>query len=135
MLRILLVSLLLGGPALAAGEKPSFGVVHNTKEHSSITFDCNEIGVDGLECSFVQVSVRKKGDPADLAKKVQEAREQFQKDPSGGLKDKDCAGFSEMASALRGGKIAGTPDQAAPLLCRKGARDAIISRRIVAGQY
>ena len=46
--------------AVAAEEFPTIGLLFNTKESSSLTYDCVLGKDDKLRCDFLQTSIRKK---------------------------------------------------------------------------
>jgi hypothetical protein len=52
-----------------AGEWPLTGLIFNTKDQASITYDCSRHG-EVLDCEFAQVGVRPKLDAAGLRKKL-----------------------------------------------------------------
>ncbi|MDD2325625.1 MAG: hypothetical protein PHW63_06460 [Alphaproteobacteria bacterium] len=95
--------------ASALDEKhPTNGIIYNTVENSSLTYECSLSSQKDLECQFVQVSVRKKAKPEDLLKKIEIAKKQFP-DAVKELKDKDCELFYVLRE-ISEGKI--TPEQA-----------------------
>ena len=59
-------------------EIPSTGLVHNTKEMSAISYNCVPNG-GVLECEFNQTSVRKSAKPEELASKLEQAGQEFEK--------------------------------------------------------
>src|SRR5262245_25061574 len=115
MYRTMAVMLLAIRPTLAAEDRPILGLVHNTKETSSLTFECQDAGRNGIECTFTQSSVWKKAHEKDLPEKIQQARDQFRKSPDMGMKADECASYEKALTALRGGKSDLKPEQLAPL--------------------
>lgn len=78
MKKYLLLSLiLLSTTATAELDYPTTGIVYNTKEAGSIVFDCKKSSPDAMECDFTQVSVRRKANAKDLAKRLKEAESSY----------------------------------------------------------
>jgi len=74
----LLVSLVavvafFGGHAYAESDHPTTGLGYNTKEASSIWYDCKLKTPNMLECEFTYSAVRKKAKPEDWEKELAEA--------------------------------------------------------------
>ena len=79
----------------ASGDKsPDIGIVYNTTENSSITYNCSKDG-DTLNCSFVQVSIRHKAKQEDLEDKLSKARLDFKSEESFFSAD-SCNGMAEL---------------------------------------
>jgi hypothetical protein len=64
------------GSAAFGEERPTMGLLYNTSETHSLRYDCDLDGAH-LECSFVQMTVRRKANPEDLAEALQKARSEF----------------------------------------------------------
>jgi len=56
---------------------PSSGIVYNTKETSSLVYNCVNNRDNSLDCDFTQTSVRKKAKPQDLEARLNQGREAF----------------------------------------------------------
>jgi hypothetical protein len=87
---------------------PTRGLVHNTEEASSLSYDCTQSG-SKLICEFVQSSVRKKASAKDLPEALNRAR----KEASGGKKfasDEECKSYSRMIEILAGREKAPKPE-------------------------
>lgn len=107
---LLLLLMFFASPCFAADEKPSYGILYNTKESSGIWFECSEAGYDTLQCEFKQMSVFKKAQESELAKKIEEARQQFRAAPKEPMNAKECAEIEDMLAGLRGAKSNIKPD-------------------------
>jgi hypothetical protein len=59
-----------------AAEHPTIGLIFNTKDRASLEFNCEMDSTSALSCDFVQVSLRPKATPTDLAKSLEDARKQ-----------------------------------------------------------
>jgi hypothetical protein len=94
---------LLGiGDALAE-DVPRIGLLWNTKEVSSMLYECKQNTDKSLDCEFTQTSVRKNAKPEELDSKLKQAREEFRK---GGfnLSDDDCKWPGDVIEILEGRK-------------------------------
>ena len=61
-----------------AADYPTTGMLYNQQEDSSLTYNCTlKAGQQRLRCEFIQTAVRKKAKPADLEKKIDEARKNY----------------------------------------------------------
>jgi hypothetical protein len=85
-----------------AQEAPSNGLVYNTTEAHSLTFDCKRSHSDKLECNFVQTAVRYKATRSDLPSALEKARKSFEseKPPA----ESDCETFSNILDIVEGKK-------------------------------
>lgn len=100
----------ISSAAFAGDEYPTTGIVYNTKEDSSITYDCNKLNGNILECDFVQTSVRKKAKAKDLPEKLLEAKKQLPDAIKEISSEKSCEWMAVILSVLEG---KATPEQAA----------------------
>lgn len=73
---VFLVFLLLLPVAGGADERPTQGLIYNTKEMSSITYHCDLIRDGLLKCGFVQTAIRKKAKEEGLANILKRARDE-----------------------------------------------------------
>jgi hypothetical protein len=99
-----LVVSVLSSQVFAANEYPTTGLIYNTKEDSSITYNCTKMQNGLLECDFVQTSVRKKSKPTDMNEKIEQAKKQFLNDtkkPDPDF-DKQCKQMSSFLGLLEG---------------------------------
>ncbi|PWT85502.1 MAG: hypothetical protein C5B58_02965 [Acidobacteria bacterium] len=104
--------MLLLSPAFAAGDRPSFGIVHDTKEESGLKFNCSQTAWDEVQCEFSQIIVSKKAKPNELEKKLEEARQQFRASSDNDKQmNKDlCSDFEKSLAFLRGSSSNIKPD-------------------------
>jgi hypothetical protein len=86
-----------------AAEFPTSGLLYNTKEASSLRFECRKDG-DRLSCDFVQVSIRRKVDPTTLADALAKARDEFSKANKDEFRVGECSKWAEVAKALKTGE-------------------------------
>ncbi len=107
---MILILSVLSSQAFAADEHPTTGIIYNTKEDSSITYNCTKMQSVGLECEFVQTAVRKKTKVGDLKKKLEEAKKQLPDALKELSSEKSCDWLSIMLSVMEGKE---TPEQAA----------------------
>ncbi|MCA0256659.1 MAG: hypothetical protein LCH47_08720 [Proteobacteria bacterium] len=61
----------------AASDYPTIGMLYNQQEDASLTFKCKLTDTQRLQCDFIQTAIRKKAKPADLEKKIDEARKNY----------------------------------------------------------
>lgn len=92
----------LSSQAFAGDEYPTTGIVYNTKEDSSIIYDCTKVQNGTLECEFVQTAVRKKTKAADLKKKLEEARKELPNALKELSSEKSCDWMSASLAVLEG---------------------------------
>ena len=97
-------------PVFAGNDYPTTGMVYNTKEDSSITFNCTKTTDKFLDCDLVQTAVRKKTKASDWSKKLAEAKKQMPDAIKDISKDKICDWVGSTVQVLEG-KL--TPEQAA----------------------
>jgi hypothetical protein len=85
-----------------AEDVPRIGLLWNTKEVSSMLYECKQNTDKSLDCEFTQTSVRKNAKPEELDSKLKKAREEFR----GGVKmsDEDCKWPGEVIDMLEGRK-------------------------------
>jgi hypothetical protein len=88
--------------AIASDDYPSTGIVFNTKEDSSIRYDCIKRQNGILECDFVQTSVRKKSKSGDLSGKIEQAKKQLKDAIKEISSDKSCESMDLFLKVLRG---------------------------------
>lgn len=67
---LLLVILSVSSYALA-GERPTLGLLHNTKDNGSLRFECEGQATGLLRCDFVQLAVRRKLEPAEVEARLE----------------------------------------------------------------
>ena len=100
--RALIAVALLASSCLAnAQDRPTTGSVFNTKEMSTLQYDCGGPVAGALECAFVQTSVRKKAEPANLPEALAAAQKSLRDAPKP-LKQEDCAPLEQALAHLRG---------------------------------
>lgn len=56
---------------------PTIGMLYNTKEVSMLTYDCQESNGGKLDCDFTRTLLRKKAEPEEIQKKIQESKKEF----------------------------------------------------------
>lgn len=97
----------LSPPALSQSGAPSIGIVYNTKDANSLSYDCNLLQDGRLKCEFTQASVRKVLDPELLDQKLREATvkgyESGVKELTQESAQKTCSASSAIASAFESG--------------------------------
>ncbi len=89
-----------------AAEAPTEGLLYNVEEDHSLSYSCTQKS-DLLECSFTQVSVRKKAKPEELEEKLEEAKRQFPAILEMLNTDPQCniqKNFRDFAAVLKGRK-------------------------------
>ncbi len=106
-MRVALVAVcLLASSSLSAADRPSSGIVYNTKDPQALTFECTQSGAEMI-CSFTQSAVSRKAAPEDLAKVLHQGKTEFvnwlQQAP------KECPQIEMMDEVLSGRKPA--PDE------------------------
>lgn len=69
--------LFFANTAYAQLDVPTTGMLYNTQEASLLTYNCHKSDNAKLDCEFIQTSVRKKSKPAELEKKIEDAKKQF----------------------------------------------------------
>lgn len=79
-------------------EYPRMAIVNNVQENHSITYDCHKNN-DTLDCSFVQISVRKKSKPADLDAQLAKVDSEYPKERDQ-LKKEECKSIHNMAVTM-----------------------------------
>jgi hypothetical protein len=87
----------------AADERPRSGLLYNTQETHSLTYDCADVG-EQLDCQFTQVAVRRKVNSEDITAHIEKSRKDFSE-----LSDKskvfgDCGDYSSIISAIKEGR-------------------------------
>jgi hypothetical protein len=93
-----------------AADQPTDGFLYNTGGSSGLRYSCNTLRFDEIVCEFTQTSLRRRADPKDLQKELQNARAQFAsvKLPSGDA----CSGYKKLLNTLKTGDTSGMPDPA-----------------------
>lgn len=99
---------------------PTKGLIYNTTEDSSLTYNCTKLQSGFLECEFVQTSVRKISKPEDLKKKIEQAKTQFPDAVKEYSSEKVCESTNTYLDILEG-KI--TPEQAAHTVLKSEIND------------
>jgi hypothetical protein len=93
-----------------AADQPTDGFLYNTGGSSGLRYSCNTLRFDEIVCEFTQTSLRRRADPKDLQKELQNAKAQFAsvKLPSGDA----CSGYKKLLNTLKTGDTSGMPDPA-----------------------
>jgi hypothetical protein len=91
-----------------AEDQPTSGFLYNTGETSSLTYQCTPTRANEINCDFTQTSVRRKADPNNLQKELQNARTAFASEKP--LPADVCSGSEKFLNALRTGDTSGLPD-------------------------
>ncbi len=97
------------GSSLAVGEEkyPNVGLFKNTKENSALEVSCDTPKNGGMNCRFVQMSVRKEAKPSELEKEIGKALEQYRdKTPDAN----ECKQLTTVANIFKVLKTGQTPD-------------------------
>ena len=100
MLRILVILIYLilsSNNAFAFEDHPTFGIVYNTIENNSLTYDWKLLSNGNLKCDFTQTSVRKKTRPFSEAES--QAKDEWNENPLM-LNEDDCNQFQLIFSGL-----------------------------------
>lgn len=84
----LIVFGLFSSNVIAAESYPTMGLLYNTKEDSSLTYDCTKKSETQMTCDFIQVAVRKESKPEKLGDVITKAK----------------AGYAEAVKELENGK-------------------------------
>ena len=114
-LKLILVGLIgANSTLLLAADIPSRGIAFNTKESSSITYDCLLDKSDKLRCDFIQTSIRKKLTKSEFLERMAKIPEQYKKEKASGIKNgefsppspQECASFRDGIDILSGKKPA-----------------------------
>jgi hypothetical protein len=97
--------LLLGMTQFSFGqEAPTSGIVYDTIDKSSITFECSApVGIK-MDCKFNQTAVRPKAKPDELSQKLDVARAEFKK-ANGKVTDVDACHAIHAAVQYLDGKM------------------------------
>lgn len=92
---------------------PTAGLLYNTTETSSLTYQCTLTKPDMLTCDFTQTSIRRKAQPDQLDAQLKSAHEEFQK----GVKPRpgECASMKDILDVVQGRKVAPKPEGLARL--------------------
>ena len=106
------LSLTVGGGAVAQ-EAPTLGLVHNTVEMRSITYDCSRSGGGPLTCSLVWAAIRPKATISDLPAAIGRAQREFRAMTPFALEE--CKFSKDFLDIAEGRKAAPNPDAAAVL--------------------
>ena len=111
----LILIILLGVSSLSvfAQDVPNKGILYNTKETSSLVYDCSLGKDEKLRCDFIQTSVRKKTSKEELAKKLAQIPQQYQEAKASGFKNgmfnppsaEECKMWRDMSEILSGKKL------------------------------
>jgi hypothetical protein len=106
----LLAFFVLFSIAAWAQDRPTGGFVENTKEVSSIQYDCSLAGAGELSCKFVQSSVRKKLNPRELPSELAKLKQAFasEKPPN----PAECGVYEQIANIIKNDGV-GAPDPSA----------------------
>ncbi|WP_245494012.1 hypothetical protein [Rhizobium ruizarguesonis] len=86
----------------AATDYPTTGMLYNQQEDSSLTYNCTMQQSQRLRCEFIQTAVRKKAKPADLEKKLADARAGYPNIVNQFKDPKQCGRMSALFSVLSG---------------------------------
>lgn len=114
-LKIILFGLIgANSTLLLAADFPSRGIVFNTKESSSLTYECLLDKNDKLRCDFIQTIIRKKLTKSEFLERMAKIPEQYKKEKAGGIKSgefsspsaKECAMYRDGIDILSGKKPA-----------------------------
>ncbi len=95
-----------------AQEVPRNGIVYNTKESNSLTYECVLGRDDKLRCDFIQTSVRKKISKAEFAEKIAQIPQLYKEAQASGFKNgvfnlpsaEDCKMWRELTEIMSGKK-------------------------------
>ncbi len=98
--------------SLFAQEVPRAGIVYNTKETNSLTYDCVLGRDDKLRCDFIQTNVRKKISKKELTEKIAQIPQQYKEAQASGFKNgifnlpsaEECKMWRELPEILSGKK-------------------------------
>ncbi len=96
--------LLLATSAAFGQERPTIGLAFNTKEMSSIQYNCSLEGAAILKCDMIQTAVRKKTGSRNLRQEVAAAvaAVKTEKPPTAA----ECSRFAELGNAVRNPSMA-----------------------------
>jgi hypothetical protein len=105
--------LLSTSTASIAQDAPTLGILYNTQEGHSLTYRCDPVRANQLNCEFVQTAVRLKAGVGQLPSVLAQARQQFrtEKPPTA----QDCGTFKEILDIMDGKKTAPKPEALAAL--------------------
>jgi hypothetical protein len=85
----------------ALSNPPTAGLLFSKKEADSLTYQCTYNG-DYIDCDFVQVVVRRKKNPSDVADAQTKARASYPDLKSEFRRDKECREAEAFAAELQG---------------------------------
>lgn len=95
------LALSITAPATAQEEVPSFGLVFNSAEMSSLYFECRKSPHETLQCDFNQTIVRKKTTPEKLDEAIAAAQEQLQEHRSSFVFNaEECQAYQKLIADL-----------------------------------
>ena len=102
LLYVLLTGIvILWSTSAFAQERPSSGVLYNTREWHSMQFNCRSArDPDVMTCDMVQVAVRKEVDVSELKAKIDKALAQLPTEKP--MPQEECNGISKMLAVLSG---------------------------------
>jgi hypothetical protein len=86
----------------AAEERPTRGMLYNTSEWHSLSYECSLSGAN-LDCSFTQVAVRPKAKPQELNQTLSKARADFRSFKEN--LSKECGEIGPIYEAIALGRI------------------------------
>ena len=89
----LIYLILLSNNAFAFDDYPKMGIVYNTIENNSLTYDCKLLSNWNLKCDFTQTSIRKRTRPFGEAES--QAKDEWAKNPEVFSKA-ECNAYKQM---------------------------------------
>lgn len=111
VLLVCLATMLTSSPF--AQEVPRTGIVYNTKEANSLTYNCALGRDDKLRCDFIQTSIRKKISQKELTEKIAQIPQLYKEAQASGFKNgifnlptaEDCKMWRELPEIMSGKKL------------------------------
>jgi hypothetical protein len=85
--------------AVNAQDRPTNGLVFHTTENSSITFFCERVSENVIDCDFVQTFVRQEAKPEDLETALKKSSSQYEEEIKI-FKNFDCGNLDEILMML-----------------------------------
>lgn len=90
----------LGMPEALSQDIPHLGMVYNTVEMGTLSYECGKASTDALECEFIQTSVRKKAQPNELEETLRKARDAYKNGER--ASDSDCKNYADILDVVEG---------------------------------
>lgn len=96
-----------------AQDVPTLGILYNTQEGHSLTYKCDRVSANQLNCEFTQTAVRVKLNASKVPSLLAQARQEFQTEQP--LSSEECGMMKEVLDVIDGRKVTLEPERLAAL--------------------